>query len=644
MNRLNKILTASMLILTLSGTNIPLTVSAADNTKTEEKVYSAGSISKVYVTVCVMQLAEQGKIELDKPVCEYLPEFKMADERYKDITVRMLMDHTSGIMGTSLKNMMLYDDNDPGSYSFLLDNLRSQKLKAAPGEYAAYCNDGFELLRLIVEKVSGMEYHEYLAENITSKIGVKHTDVATHNFGDKAYTPVFMKGRIPCDYEYCLNQGSGGIVATAADVAEFGSTFFKGDNRLLSESSKEKMAKRWNDKGADTNVFMASYGLGWDFVSYKSFSEKGIRVLGKGGDIGTQHAFLMVAPDEKISVSVLSSGGSSMFNSLVSKALVEAALEVKGISVEEDKLSYEIADKIPEDAERFAGFYFYNGVPAQVSFEDGRMLFEQYGDARTIRTKYKPCKDGSFVEVKDSGVVPESFSKIFFERRADGKNYIKEESYSKLDNLGGLSSQSYSGESILPAEASEEAVKSWKKYDGERFVVCSDKYSSTAYDAPFGKLMFSDKMPGYCLIDIMATRVLKIAGSDRLKPFQTIPGDVSRDLTDVTKEEVTLENGEKTTCFRTGLGISYRLVKDLPVFDSKVEEIDLVSEDPAWFKLTGNGSIRVDRPENSVVNVYNKYGDLIRSTHMKNISEDIPLIKDGYILFAGETGGKILIK
>ena len=644
MKKINRLLTASMLILTLSGTAFPVTVSASENAREEEKLYSAGSISKVYVTVCAMQLAEQGKIELDKPVTDYLPEFKMADERYKDITVRMLMDHSSGIMGTSLKNMSLYNDNDTDSYSFLLDNLRNQRLKADPGEYAAYCNDGFELLRLVVEKVSGMKYSEYLEKNITSKTGVKNTYVSAGAAKDKNYAQVYVKSSIPYDYEYCLNQGSGGIVASAADVAAFGSTFFKGDGRLLSEASKEQMAKRWNDKGADTNEFMASNSLGWDSVSMPPFSNKGIRVLSKGGDIGTQHAFLMVAPDEKISVSVLSSGGSSAFNALVSKALLEAALEVKGIKVEDEKPAYEISTKVPEEAKKFAGLYLCNGIPSSVSFDDSLMYIEAFGDGRTIKTKFKPCTDGSFIEVKDSGAVPEDYTNIFFEQGENGKNYIKYQSINKYHNLGTLPSKGYYGESILPNEVSGDAVNSWKVYDGRQIVVCSDKYSSATYDAPFGKFKFSDKLPGYCVINIMASRVLKIGSADRLESFQTIPGDLNRDLTDVWKEEVSLKSGEKINCFNTGIGIKYRLADELPEFGGNIKEISLVSEEPAWFKLTENGSIRVDRPENSVINVYNKYGDLIRSTHMKNCSEDIPLVKDGYILFAGENGGKISIR
>ena len=66
----------------------------------KEYVYCVGSVSKIYSTAAVMQLADKGKVALDTPVTDYISEFRMDDPRYKDITVRMLMDHTSGLMGS----------------------------------------------------------------------------------------------------------------------------------------------------------------------------------------------------------------------------------------------------------------------------------------------------------------------------------------------------------------------------------------------------------------------------------------------------------------------------------------------------------------------------------------------------------------
>ena len=74
-----------------------------DEAKTEattKSTYNVASVSKIYCAVAVMQLVEQGKIDLDTPVCEYLPRFYMPDERFRKITLRHCLSHTSGLPGT----------------------------------------------------------------------------------------------------------------------------------------------------------------------------------------------------------------------------------------------------------------------------------------------------------------------------------------------------------------------------------------------------------------------------------------------------------------------------------------------------------------------------------------------------------------
>ena len=165
-------------------------------------------------TAAVMQLAAEGRIDTEAPVTEYIPEFKMADERYKKITVRMLMDHTSGMEGTFLKNEALYGDADESYTEALLESLSRRRLKAEPGEYAAYCNDGFCLLQMIVERVSGMPYADYLRENISAKTGALHTGTPADVFKDRDLAQIYRCGNIPHDYEYCMALGSGGSVSS----------------------------------------------------------------------------------------------------------------------------------------------------------------------------------------------------------------------------------------------------------------------------------------------------------------------------------------------------------------------------------------------------------------------------------------------
>ena len=145
---------------------IILTGRAGDYSRTENRaltddmLYGIGSVSKAYTAAAVLNLAEEGKIDLDAPVTAYLPDFTMADERYTDITVRMLLNHSSGLPGSTTANGFLLDDPDTLAADTLLEELSGETLKADPGAFSVYCNDGFTLAELVVEAVSGMDFDQ----------------------------------------------------------------------------------------------------------------------------------------------------------------------------------------------------------------------------------------------------------------------------------------------------------------------------------------------------------------------------------------------------------------------------------------------------------------------------------------------------
>ena len=135
----------------ISNGEIVLSGNAGVYSKTDDKpitadtMYGIGSTSKVFTATAIMILVERGKVALDAPVTEYIPEFTMADPRHKQITVRMLLNHSSGLMGSTFRSAFLYNDPDPAAHDTLLADLANQRLKAAPGEFSVYCNDGSPL-------------------------------------------------------------------------------------------------------------------------------------------------------------------------------------------------------------------------------------------------------------------------------------------------------------------------------------------------------------------------------------------------------------------------------------------------------------------------------------------------------------------
>ena len=618
----------------------------------DEKVYCVGSVSKTYVTTCVMQLVDQGMVELDTPVTEYIPEFTMADERYKDITVRMLMNHTSGIMGSTYSNEELYEDYDDNYKDEVLANLSGQVLKATPGEYSAYCNDGFTLLEIIVENVSGMSFTDYMDENISKKLNLQHTGTPVNMMRDPLDVEIYIYGNTLYDNEYCNAIGSGGVIATASEVARFGSAFFTGDKTLLTEASKNEMATRWNEDGENTNVYQQCNGLGWDMAEYISCEGGDVKVIGKGGDLSNQHACLMVAPDENISVSVLSAGGDSAKNELLCRELMKIVLEDKGIKVEttsEDEIVFE--DTVPEEYKSYEGYYYMYTMGGSevvyISFEDDSLYMDHVYKDTDEKTQFKYA-DGGFVKVDKDGSVSLDKEILRFEEK-NGNTYIKADVSYDYYGLGTENMSIYAAEKLEDNKVSEDVLSDWMQMNEKTFVLYGDGYSSTNYESPFMGLSMNEEILGYVRFAEPGTlgSTLKISNNTEAHFFTSIESMANRDLDNIQIMKDTKKDGTEMTIIDSDTFGKYCMIDELPAFDSNVDEVKLVTNEASWYKISDDiagKSMAIERPENSNIYVYNQFYEVVYSTHMKNASDSIPLPEGGYIVFLGETGDNVTLQ
>jgi CubicO group peptidase (beta-lactamase class C family) len=146
----------------------------AEKPVTTETLFHMASVTKPFVATCVLQLWEQGKVELDSPVVKYLPYFRLSDERYKVITVRQMLSHTSG-----MPDVEDYENNKPqfddGALERYVRSLNGQKLLWVPGSKMAYSNMAYEVLGDLIAKVSGMSFEDYAEANIFRPLGMKST-------------------------------------------------------------------------------------------------------------------------------------------------------------------------------------------------------------------------------------------------------------------------------------------------------------------------------------------------------------------------------------------------------------------------------------------------------------------------------------
>lgn len=184
---------------------------------TPQCTYNVASVSKIYCTAAVMILVQRGLVELDAPVVQYVPDFKMLDEDYKKITVRHLLNHASGLPGTQWKGFSVTALTERDYYQEVLDYLAISHLKAKPGEYSVYCNDGFTLAEIVVARVSGQRYSEFLRENITDPIGAGSTRTIENRNPEN---PLVHEKKKPA--ELLLVEGAGGLTTSMIDLCKFG--------------------------------------------------------------------------------------------------------------------------------------------------------------------------------------------------------------------------------------------------------------------------------------------------------------------------------------------------------------------------------------------------------------------------------------
>ncbi|MCR5337892.1 MAG: beta-lactamase family protein, partial [Lachnospiraceae bacterium] len=535
-----------------------------ESENTQENYLNIGSVSKVYPVTAVMQLHEKGLVDLDKPVTEYIPDFKMADERYKDITVRMLMNHTSGLMGSNYGGSFLLDETDSDYHDGFLEHLSSQSLKADPGAFNCYCNDGFTLLEILTERVSGKTFTQYLEENICKPLSLDHTKTLW-NVDMEKHEPVYIRDNLKIANECPQLIGAGGIMADAADVSAFGSAFFTGNNVLISELSKKEMAT--NNRAGESRE---NFGLGWDSVGKKDYEDAGVTVLSKGGDTMFQHGSLVVAPDEKISVAVLSGGGDSGLDESIALKLMDIALADQGISVahpEEEKP--QLVDRVPEEYLSYAGVYADMQKTIRISFPDEcYMLVTSLTSDPEFEEQYMAAKDGSFVKMdgdvaSGKAILSQPLQSLTFEEH-DGQVYLAE------PNMGLIMYQ------ISDTDVDEKTQSAWDERSGSRYYCVSGLASDIFYLIENHSLTLQTNEAAKGFVNGYVMQDENHAGYETI-----LPGTASRDLSNLSME--TIDGKEYLNMDE--IGYRYISEKSIPTWTEDIKNVELTTGEASWYKL-----------------------------------------------------------
>lgn len=341
---------------------------------TNDTMFQIGSNTKVFTSTLVMLLVDQGQVDLDAPVRKYLPEFKLADARAMErITVRQLLTHTNGIDAADY-----FEDFGLGDESLarFVESLAPFGQVYAPGDMWSYCNSGFSIAGLLIEKVTGKPFRQAFHDLLLTPLGMTRTTVRVEDMlvrpsaaghvtppggGDPIVTPTPI---LPV----CSAAAGSLTASTPNDLFTFVRMHLDGgcgpDGRpFLSEQSAKAMQQPQAKLPASS--LGEAMGIGWIMSNWD-----GERVIGHGGGTVGQYSFLQVLADRRFGVVLLTNGpgGGFLWRDLA-RYLFEELADVK---VPELPKAPDDPPKL--DLRRYTGVYRRLHMETEIRLKSGKLV------------------------------------------------------------------------------------------------------------------------------------------------------------------------------------------------------------------------------------------------------------------------------
>jgi CubicO group peptidase (beta-lactamase class C family) len=262
----------------------------------ETTIFRLASISKLFTWISVMQLAEQGKLDIDADVNKYL-DFQIAPAFGKPITLRNLMTHTGGFEEEN-RDVLLMDPKQARPLrDFMIEN--QPRRIFPPGEVPAYSNYGVGLAGYIVQRVSAEPFEQYVAEHIFQPLGMKHSSFKQPlaedllPFPSDGYWGNTEKPAV--GFEIFNPAPAGGVSSTASDMGRLAQGLLNGGDldghRILKSETLNAM---W------TRQFGTSDALPAMCMGFYQTWRNGLRFVGHGGDLIAFHSIFLLEPKEKL--------------------------------------------------------------------------------------------------------------------------------------------------------------------------------------------------------------------------------------------------------------------------------------------------------------------------------------------------------
>lgn len=308
---------------------------------TPDTLYGIGSCTKAFVATAILLLAEQGRLSLDDAVNRYNP-FKIRAPN-GDIRIRHLLSHSSGLPALSTSESLIQQGLGVPSRFPLADsedfyrwvNDAQKEMTQGPGELFFYSNEGYRMLGHIVQILGEMPFHEFIAENILTPLGMaRSTFVRSRYETDADRTQPYLAKpdgtveQAPFPYpdvaanpEFSFMLAAGGLISSVRDMAKFVvANIPESATRLLTPASLASMQESHIAR-PPSHYGKNGYGYGW--IVTENFL--GTPMVAHGGSIDVSTAYAAFLPREKIGVVILANT-SGMPHAAIAEGILAALL------------------------------------------------------------------------------------------------------------------------------------------------------------------------------------------------------------------------------------------------------------------------------------------------------------------------------
>ncbi|MFF3227709.1 serine hydrolase domain-containing protein [Nocardia suismassiliense] len=394
---------------------------------TPDSVFLCGSVAKVYTATMIMRLVDQGKLDLDAPVVDVLPEFATPDEEATEtITVRQLLSHTGGVT-----NDFNYDggrgDNCLAEY---VRAAREVALDCKPGSGTSYGGLGFVVLGRVIEVLTGKTFDEAVQDLLATPLGLDHLmtlpeqalrfRVAMSHLGEPGRYPdpapqwdIMPRSVAP----------AARVISSAGDMVRFARMHLEGGRAadgtvVMSPEIVAAMQQREVDVPDKWTVSADGWGLGWTLYDWD-----GIKGFGHDGAAIGQYAYLRAVPEAGVAVALLTNGGGA--RQLYAALFRELLAELAGVQMPEP---FAPADPpVQVDIAPFVGTYRRAGVVVTVSKRDdgsAHMLYEFVDEMKDmsppLSMELTPVAETVFAASGAGPSFSEDYMPVVFATLADG--------------------------------------------------------------------------------------------------------------------------------------------------------------------------------------------------------------------------------